>query len=173
MLRSLLLALQHFGHKCSQQTANGISNNLTIKHIMCIGTLHFGCDSQRAREMGATSGIQLHGDYSGVHCRLSVASVVCVFCLVSLAAASAAHLLSAPRLVRPSLPVCQLSGYLTPFIGIKSLHLCSPYSLPTVSYTGVLALLCLIDFGVLWAATVGLDFVVSFLVMQLAIAMAN
>lgn len=51
LLPLLLLALQHFGHKCSQQTANGISNNLTIKHIMCIGTLHFACDSQRAREM--------------------------------------------------------------------------------------------------------------------------
>jgi len=27
--------------KCSQETANGISNNLTIKHIMCIGMLQF------------------------------------------------------------------------------------------------------------------------------------
>lgn len=126
-----------------------------------------------AREMGTTSGIQLHGDYSGVHCRLSVGSVVCMFCLVSLAATSAAHLLSAPRLVRPSLPLCQLSGYLTPFIGIKSLSLLSPYSLPTVSYAGILALPSLIDFGVLLLATVGFDFVVSFLVMQLATAMAN
>lgn len=50
MLLLLLLALQHFGHKCSQQTANGISNNLTIKHIMCIGTLHFGWDSQMKGE---------------------------------------------------------------------------------------------------------------------------
>lgn len=42
-----------------------------------------------------------------------------------------------------------------------------------MSYAGILALPCLIDFGVLLSATVGLDFVVSFLVMQLAMAMAN
>lgn len=70
--------------------------------------------------------------------------------------------------MRPSLPLCQLSGYLTSFIGIKSLSLPSPYSQPTVSYAGILALPCLIDFGVLLLATVGLDFVVSFLVMPMA-----
>lgn len=117
--------------------------------------------------MATTSGIQLHGDYSGVHCRLSAVSVVCVFCLVSLAAASLV------RASVPPFPSCQLSGYLTPFIGIKSLRLLCPHSLLTMSYAGILALPCLIDFGVLLSATVGLDVVASFLVMQLAKATAN